>query len=233
MIPLIRARARGLSFTSTNCALPDSRTARAVASSDSGFAPSGGSSCTETTNSPSSSSRCSCVGSLGRRHAAPRLALAEEQRAGGLDGSSSTAARIAAICAGVVPQQPPMIARAERARLRRELAEVRGRRVREHDALPRHAREADVRQRRERRAARRASRRARRAPPRARRRGSRRTRRRRARASRAAAARAETPPSVCRRCRSVMSATIGSAETERTRRDRASRDRRGRRTSRP
>ncbi len=107
MIPLIRARARGLSFTSTNCATPDSSTARAVASSASGFAPSGGSSCTETTNSPSRSIRASRVSDSG---AAGGRACARSRTRIEPDGRrpSSTAARIAAICAGVVPQQPPI-----------------------------------------------------------------------------------------------------------------------------
>src|SRR5205809_977328 len=61
MIPLIRARARGLSLTSRNCARPDSRTARAVSISASGLAPSGGSTCTESANSPSRRSRDSWV----------------------------------------------------------------------------------------------------------------------------------------------------------------------------
>ena len=80
MIPLIRARARGLSFTSTNCALPESRTARAVASSASGFAPSGGSSCTETTNVPSSSIRCELRRRVACADGHRALALADEQR---------------------------------------------------------------------------------------------------------------------------------------------------------
>ena len=60
------------------------------------------------------------------------LALGEP---GGTRGArrSSTARRIAAIWVGVVPQQPPMSARAQRARVGGELGEVLGRRVREDD----------------------------------------------------------------------------------------------------
>ena len=47
----MRARARGLSLTSTTCALPDSRIARAASSSARLSPPSGGSSWIETTNS--------------------------------------------------------------------------------------------------------------------------------------------------------------------------------------
>ena len=61
--PLMRARARGLSFTSTTCALPDSRIVRAASIRPATLPPSGGSSWTETTNSPVASSRASSVGS--------------------------------------------------------------------------------------------------------------------------------------------------------------------------
>ena len=109
MIPLIRARARGLSFTSTSCAFPDSRTARAVASS--------------ARDSRRAAGRAAPRRRTRRRRAAARAASAPptappatppraRERSSEPDGRrfSSTAARIAAICAGVVPQQPPMIA---------------------------------------------------------------------------------------------------------------------------
>ena len=57
IIPLIRARARGLSFTSTTSTSPESFSVRAISSMPSGFAPRGGSISTETTNSPASSLR--------------------------------------------------------------------------------------------------------------------------------------------------------------------------------
>src|SRR5437667_162682 len=91
MIPLIRARARGLSLTSTNCALPESRTARAVAMSASGFAPSGGSSWTETTNLSSSSRRASCVRPLTGADAQPRQPFA---RGAGGDASERLAVAV-------------------------------------------------------------------------------------------------------------------------------------------
>ena len=132
IIPLIRARALGLSFTSTNCALPESRTARDVGSSPR-FAPSGGSSSTVTTHSPSSSSRCELRRLLGRRRGRVALALAHEQRARRrpvLVERRADRLDLRRRRAAAAADDP----RAERARLRRELAEVLGRRVREDDA---------------------------------------------------------------------------------------------------
>src|SRR5438046_1223248 len=88
MTPLMRARARGLSLTSTNCALFVSRTARAVSINASGFAPSGGSSWTETTNVPSPRRRSSSVlppvvdARDARRDAGDRLAFGVEGHQG-------------------------------------------------------------------------------------------------------------------------------------------------------
>ncbi len=114
MIPLIRARARGLSLTSRNCARPESRTARAVSISASGLAPSGGSTCTEIANSPSRRSRSSRVSPVAGSNGATCLRSRTRKEPAGLR-PASTASRIAAIWAGVVPQQPP-ITRAPSAR---------------------------------------------------------------------------------------------------------------------
>ena len=105
--PLMRARARGLSLTSTMCALPDSRIVRAASSSARLSPPSGGSSWIETTNSL----RAEQLLQLGLM-----LFVAVDDRqaslvdVSGRDGGrfASIAPRIAAISAGVVPQQPPI-----------------------------------------------------------------------------------------------------------------------------
>ena len=108
MIPLIRARARGLSLMSTNWAAPVSLSACATSSIPAFEPPSGGSSCTETTHSPSRSIRASVV-SAGA--SSTWIAVSRSRKTSGARGSraSSIERRIAAISAGVVPQQPPMI----------------------------------------------------------------------------------------------------------------------------
>ena len=194
--------------------------------------PSGGSSCTETTNSPSRSARAKLGLALLLAERRDELALVRPRAARAPARFSSIAARIAAISVGVVPQQPPITPRAEVARVRGELGEVLGRRVRVDDAAAGEAREADVRQRRERAPVALHLLERRRARPAGRRRGSRRTRRRRAaRAARPPRARV-TPASVSAPSSKVISATIGSARdaahAPRSRR----RARRGRRTSR-
>ena len=103
-----RARAIGLSFRSVASTRPDALRRSAAASRASVFVPFGGSSSTETTHSPASSLRWSSVFSLRRATETGDLALdgceAHARLALLLDGCA-----IAAICAGVVPQQPPMI----------------------------------------------------------------------------------------------------------------------------
>ena len=149
MIPLIRARARGLSLTSRNCARPESRTARAVSISASGIR---------------AERRVDLDGDgelalaqeprelrllLGRRRLRRRLALADEEgagRAGVLVDRRADRLDLGRRRAAAAADH----ARAELARLRGELGEVGGRRVREDDPLAGHAREADVRERRER-----------------------------------------------------------------------------------
>jgi hypothetical protein len=98
----------------------------------------------ETTNSPSRSSRASSVSSS-RSAADGELALVDDERRAAARPRRRGADR--GDLGGVVPQQPPIDPRAERARLRRELGEVVGRRVRVDDAAAGEAREADVRQR--------------------------------------------------------------------------------------
>ena len=132
--PLMRARARGLSLTSTKCALPDSRSARPPRSAPRCCRRAAGRAAPRR-RTPAREHPLRARVSLRRRVRTHRRARARGRRAARAGARfSSIAARIASICAGVVPQQPPMIAGAERARLRRELGEVVGRRVREDDA---------------------------------------------------------------------------------------------------
>ena len=91
-----------------------------------------------------------------RSRAAPRRATTTSSRSAQLERRARPGARprspsrIAAISAGVVPQQPP-ISRAPRSRAcAANSAKYSGRRVRVDDAAAGQAREADVRQRRER-----------------------------------------------------------------------------------
>ena len=110
----IRARAIGLSLMSTKPTLPDSASRRATASIASLLPPCGGSSSTETTHSPSRRARARPVSPCAAGAVGARSRWAST---GGVVGarSTATASAIAAICAGVVPQQPPMM-RAPRAR---------------------------------------------------------------------------------------------------------------------
>ena len=214
--PLIRARARGLSFTSTKSALPDSRTARAVAISASGFAPSGGSICTETTNSPSRSIRSSRVSALVGAAGARLLALADEQRAGGraaLVHRARGSRRSAPASCRSSRRSAERRARAPARRTRRNTPASRAGRRSACRTCSQGRRSGTPRAARRRgRASARSS--AARRP--ARRRGWRRTRRAPARRSRSAACSAETPASVSPSASKVISATIGRLETERT-----------------
>ena len=108
MSPLIRARARGLSLTSTTSTWPDSCSARASSSIACALPPRGGSISTETTNSPSRSFRWR---SVSRSGSLAETTISRSRTTSCVRGlrSSSTALRIAAISVGVVPQQPPMI----------------------------------------------------------------------------------------------------------------------------
>ena len=147
----IRARAIGLSFTSTKPTAPDASSVRATAIMASFVPPFGGSSSTLTTHWPSRERarqlRLAC-GGRGGEHLGPlvclerraRSALVVERRPDRLDLGRRRAAA-AADDAG-----------AERDRLGREVAEVFGRRVGIDDAAAGDAGEADVRQRRERQA---------------------------------------------------------------------------------
>ena len=95
--------------------------------------PCGGSSSTETTHSPLAERRAASARllALGSPSASGELALARRRAARAARGPRRPRARIAAICAGVVPQQPPMIRAPSSTRLRGELGEVVGRRVRD------------------------------------------------------------------------------------------------------
>ena len=104
---LIPARAVALSLMSTQPTLPDSFSSRATSTSPELFPPSGGSSCTDKIHSPSRSARARPVS----RCSSPReTTSSRSSKTSGARGlrSSSTAERIAAISAGVVPQQPPI-----------------------------------------------------------------------------------------------------------------------------
>src|SRR6266511_3435980 len=142
MIPLMRARARGLSLMSTKCAAPASLSAWATSSTPAFEPPSGGSSWTDTTHSPSRSIRVSSV-SRGGCSAIRGSSRSVKTSAARGSRASSTAPRIAAISAGVVPRPPPMILaprlRACAANSAKYSGEAAG-----------HAREADVRKRGER-----------------------------------------------------------------------------------
>ena len=182
--------------------------------------PLGGSSSTLTTHSP-----------VAQRARELRLALRLRRRGGeqlGLAGlerrtrgrrCSSSAPRIDSICAGVVPQQPPMMRAPSALAWAANSAKYSGVECGIDDAAADDAGEADVRQGRERQLRVAASRRARSARRAGRRRGCCRSRPRRA----APAARRPRR----RRCRrevsasssKVSSATIGSEETPRTRLD--------------
>ena len=145
----ILARAIGLSLTSTKPTAPESRSVRATAIIASFVPPFGGSSSTLTTHSPSRSARASPVSpSAGAAVLRLELARAPRRRPGrppvverGADRLDLGRGRAAAAADD---------ARAERHRLRGEVAEVLGRRVRVDDPPADDAREADVRQRRER-----------------------------------------------------------------------------------
>ena len=139
----IRARAIGLSFTSTKPTAPDCRSTRATSIMASLVPPFGGSSSTLTTHSPSRSARASLVsptaamgrgssGELARLERRPRRTLVVERRADRLDLRRRRAAAAA--------DDP----RAERRCLGGEVAEVLGRRVGVDDAPADDAREADV-----------------------------------------------------------------------------------------
>ncbi len=110
----MRARASGLSFTSKTSTPPDAARLRAEAIMRSTLPPLGGSSSTETTNSPrrslasSSVSTASDSARVGSSRSTSCSATAGGRR-------SLTARRIAATWSGVVPQQPP-ISTAPRAR---------------------------------------------------------------------------------------------------------------------
>ncbi len=105
---LIRARAIGLSLTSTASTAPEAARRAAVSTSASRFAPFGGSSSTSATHSPAASFASS------RERSALRLGAAASERAVAAtrrrgSRSSSTAALIAAIWVGVEPQHAPMM----------------------------------------------------------------------------------------------------------------------------
>ena len=145
----IRARAIGLSLTSTKPTCPDAWIARAVSISPSSEPPFGGSSSTETTHSPS------------RRARARPLSLSRCGGAATRSGSSTSIvarrgpARVERLADGLDlrGRRPAAAAHdpcAEPDRLHGELGEVVGGRVGVHDAAARQAREADVRQRGER-----------------------------------------------------------------------------------
>ena len=108
MSPLIRARARGLSLTSTTSTWPDSCSARASSSIACALPPRGGSISTETTNSPA---RNFLWRSVSRSGSLAETTISRSRTTSRVRGlrSSSTAFRIAAIWVGVVPQQPPMM----------------------------------------------------------------------------------------------------------------------------
>jgi hypothetical protein len=103
----MRARASGLSLTSKASTPPASDSRRAVEISRSTLPPLGGSSSTETTNSPrrslpaSADSAASATAATGSSRSTRASALAGARR-------SATASRTAAMCTGAVPQQPPI-----------------------------------------------------------------------------------------------------------------------------
>ena len=179
------------------------------------FAPSGGSSWTETTNSCSRSIRASSVSSGAASDAS---ASSRSRTTSGAAGarSSSIAARIAVDLRRRRAAAAADDAGAEPPRLRRELGEVVGRRVREDDARCRRGwrgRRSGARRGRARRAA---SRRARSAPPPGRRCGSRRRPRRRARRAARPPSRPRRRRASGRRRRTSSARRSGSDETLRT-----------------
>ena len=103
----MRARASGLSFTSKRWTWPEAARVRAEAIMRSTLPPLGGSSSTETTNSPlrslasSSVSTASASARIGSSRSTSCSATAGARR-------SLTARLMAATCSGVVPQQPPI-----------------------------------------------------------------------------------------------------------------------------
>ena len=102
-----RARAIGLSLMSTACTAPESRSRAATPSIASMFVPFGGSSSTDTTHSPASRRSWSRVlPAAGAGLGATSRSTTKRATRG--SRPSSVAARMAAICAGVVPQQPPI-----------------------------------------------------------------------------------------------------------------------------
>ncbi len=96
---------------STPSTTPDALSRAATESIDSMFVPFGGSSSTETYHSPASSLRWSWVvcSSCGRIEATSARSRSMATKATRGSRCSSTAERMAAICAGPVPQQPPTI----------------------------------------------------------------------------------------------------------------------------
>ena len=228
MTPLIRARARGLSLTSTKCALPDSaahgppRRARRCSRRAAGRAE-------PRRRTPARAASARGRSPRRRLGRVGQLALAHDERRGGravLVDRGPDRLDLRRRRAAAAADDPG----AEPARLGRELGEVVRRRVREDDAAAGEAREADVRQRGE-------------DEPLALHRGERVQRGGgpgavvRARGGDVELGEplgrllAETPPSVCPSASNVISATIGSDETCARRRSRR-RARRGRRTSR-
>ena len=189
----IRARAIGLSFTSTNPTRP-TRAARArPRPAPCWCRPSAGRARRRPPTRPRAARAPAPSPARSGRGAAPaRRRPARTATRGGR--SRRRASRIASICAGVVPQHPPDDPGAERDGLRRELAEVLGCRVRVDDPAAGDRRQTDVRHRRQRQPVT-LHRRERRAAPRAaRRRGSCRPRRRPARRAARPRLRASTPP---------------------------------------
>ena len=211
----MRARARGLSLTSTTCALPESRIARAASSSARLSPPSGGSSWIETTNSSVLQQPLQL-----RLAAAPRRArssgAARRRRAGATAAGSRRPRRGS-------PRSPRASCRSSRRSRRRRACAPARRTPRSTPASRAGRRCAARRGSRGRRSAApraRARRAASPAAPRARspgpRRGSPRRPRRRARRAASRPAARETPPSVCASSSNVISATIGRLETLRT-----------------
>ena len=148
MIPLIRARARGLSFTSTKCVLPDSfeRPARlherAVVGAERRIELDGDDELLLAQHPRQARLSGRCVGGFGQ------LALADDERRcrraifidRGLDRGDLRRGRAAAASDDAGAESP---------RLRRKLGEVVRRRVREDHARSGKACEADVRERRQ------------------------------------------------------------------------------------
>ena len=146
MSPLIRARARGLSLTSTTSTWPDSCSARASSSIACALPPRGGSISTETTNSPARNFRCRSVSRSGSLAEIDDLPLANDEpraRAAILVDGVPDRGDLGRRRSAAAADDP----RAELARVRSELGEVVRRRVREDHALAGEAREADVRER--------------------------------------------------------------------------------------